>query len=319
MDPLQSRIQTIEDLVKKVILSHFGLYPEKIERMKIGLDNEVFSVRVENNNYIVRLNERNSLKGSDNNIPLFRSLGISVPEFVATDYSKKLIPYNWQILKKIEGEDIQNVIATLTEQQLLDLAKEIASIAKKLLVLPTDGTYGWVGFNSKKLKSSLMEEVEEMFATIQKRNEKTGVVKQEYIKFFEAALIKYGDYLKSAPSQFYYDDMCSKNVIIREGKFNGLVDLDGYAFGDYLDGIGRIKASWYGTTYGDYYTDAVMSNLELNDQQREMVCMWALLNRISWQSELGIQFNQNTSLEINQDQVEDGNKVIEGLAKELGI
>jgi hypothetical protein len=46
--------------------------------------------------------------------------------------------------------------------------------------------------------------------------------------------------------------------MVPEGRFSGLVDLDALAQGDYLDAIGRIKASWYGTRYGNVYTEALM-------------------------------------------------------------
>ncbi len=319
MNQEDSNPQSHKNLVKEIIFGHFGEYPGVIERMKVGLDNEVYAVELEGQKYIVRLNQRDSLKGSSKNIPLFKSKNIKVPEIIAEDYSKRIIPYNWQILTKLEGTDIDKTISILTEEQLDDIAKEIANIVKKLIALPTNGMYGWVGLDENKLKSTLAEEVEEMLATIKSRNEKTGVVKEKYIKFFEEVLDKYKDYFKSALSQFYFDDMSSKNVIINEGKFNGLVDLDGIAYGDPLEGIGRIKASWYGTIFGDYYAKAIMDSLELNDKQREVVSIWALLNRIYWQSEIGVQFNQNTSLEIDPKRAESGNKVIESLAKELEL
>jgi len=132
-------------------------------------------------------------------------------------------------------------------------------------------------------------------------------------------LVKYKNYFESVSSQFYFDDMSSKNVIINGGKFNGLVDLDGIVYGDYLEGVGRIKASWYGTKNGDFYVNAIMSSLGLSDKQKEIVCLWALLNRIFWQSEMGMKFNQNTSQQIDSEKVEAGNIAIDGLAKELGV
>ena len=308
-----------EQLVNTVITSYFKKPPEKIQRMKIGMDNEVYGITVAGLEYIIRLNTRDSLKGSSKYIPLFKSLGIKVPEIVAEDYSKSLISYNWQILTRLEGTDISNVIFELTEEQLKGIADELASIIKKLTTLPTNGMYGWFLLNDESLKPTQMAVAEGMLKTINNRNEKTGVVKEKYIQIFARVLDKYKDYFKSAPSIFYFDDMSSKNVIINKGKFNGLVDLDGMAYGDYCEAIGRIKASWYGTSYGSYYVNAIMDNLELIPAQREVVTMWALLNRIYWLAEIGVQFNQNSSKEIDQDKVRSGEVVIEGLAKELGL
>jgi aminoglycoside phosphotransferase (APT) family kinase protein len=308
-----------EELINTVVSSHFKQLPEKIERMKIGMDNEVYEITVSGSEYIIRLNIRDSLKGSSKNIPLFKSLDIKVPEIVAEDYSKSLIPYNWQILTRLGGTDISKVIFNLNNEQLKGIADELASIIKKLATLPTNGMYGWFLLSDESLKPTQMAVAEGMLKTIKNRNEKTGVVKGEYIQLFAKVLDKYKDYFTSAPSLFYFDDMSSKNVIIYNGKFNGLVDLDGMAYGDYCESIGRIKASWYGTSYGSYYANAVMDNLGLTSTQREIVTMWALLNRIYWLAEAGVQFNQNSSKEIDHEKVRASETVIEGLAKELGL
>ncbi len=304
------------EIVRKVILKKFGRESEKIEKMTTGLDNEVFSVAIGKDDYIVRLNQGDSLRGSSKYIPLFKSKDIKVPEIIFEDYSKEFIPFNYQILEKLEGVDIGDVIPTLTEEQLQGIARNIADIIKKLISLPTNGKFGYVSLTEEKLKSNLSDALWEMFDTVKKRNVQTGVVKNEYIEIFEKLLSENEPYFRKAPSQFYFDDMSSKNVIINKGEFNGLVDLDGVEYGDFLESVGRIKASWYGTKYGDYYTKAVMDNLELTRAQREIVTVYALLNRIYWQSEIGIQFNQNTSTQIDQNRVNSGNKIIDALLEE---
>ncbi len=55
-----------------------------------------------------------------------------------------------------------------------------------------------------------------------------------------------------------------------------------------MEAIGRIKLSWYGTSYGELYSTAVMDELERNQEQRELAAMYALLNQISWACENGI-------------------------------
>ncbi len=307
------------DMVKQISLKHFGKEPTEIERMKTGIDNEVYSVKVGTNDYIFRLNKRESIRGSGFYIPMFKSEGIKVPEIIREDYSKETIPYNYQILTKLEGVDIDQVISTLPDEQLKDIAREISIIVKKLITLPTNKQFGYAGVGREKFRPTWTQVLEEMLTTIKGRTAKTGTVKPEYIDAFQKALDKYATYFSTVPSQFYYDDMSSKNVIINEGKFNGLVDLDGVEYGDYLEGIGRIKASWYGTRYGDIYSKAVMDSLNLTEQQREIVAVYGLLNRIYWLSEIGIQFNQNTSGVIDTARVESNNKVIDGLINELKL
>lgn len=307
------------EIVKQISLKHFNKEPVQIERMKTGIDNEVYSVKVGTSDYIFRLNKKESIRGSGFYIPIFKSKGIKVPDIIAEDYSKETIPYNYQILAKLKGADIDQVINSLSDEELKDIANEIATIVKKLITLPTNNKFGYAGIGREKFRLTWTEVMEEMLRTIKDRTAKTGTVKSEYIDVFQKVLNKYGLYFSKIPSQFYFDDMSSKNVIINEGKFNGLVDLDGVAYGDYLEGIGRIKASWYGTKYGDVYSQAVMDSLGLNQEQREIVDVYALLNRISWLSEIGIQFNQNTSGVVDIKRVKSANLIIDGLIKELNL
>jgi hypothetical protein len=62
-----------------------------------------------------------------------------------------------------------------------------------------------------------------------------------------------------------------------------------------------------------------MDELGLNLEQRELVLMYALLNKISWTCENGIQFNQNTSTEVDWKRAIRDKKVIKELAKELRL
>jgi aminoglycoside phosphotransferase (APT) family kinase protein len=316
---MENSIEIHIEMVRKIVVKVFGTEPQKVIKMKVGLDNEVFQVEVKNESYIVRLNSRNSIKGSSKFIPLFASLGIKVPRMIAEDYTKEFIPFNYQILEKLEGTDIGNVVSTLTEEQLDGIAENLVKIIRKLKVLPTNGSFGYVGIEEKeeKLQPTQLDFINGMLQMVKDRNAKTGVVKKEYIEFFEELIADNSEYFKNVVSEFYYDDMSSKNVIIHNGQFNGLVDLDGVSYGDCLEAVGRIKACWPGTSYGNYYSETFMKKLDLTEEQRRIVTMYAFFNRIFWLSEIGVQFNSNTSTEIDQDKVEENNKVVDALVKEV--
>jgi aminoglycoside phosphotransferase (APT) family kinase protein len=306
--------------VESICLNELRTRPEVIERMKVGTANEVYAVKIGSESYIIRLNESSvPFQGSDKYIPLFKSLGIAVPDIIAANYLKDVVPINYQIQTRLEGTDIGKVIANLKPLQLKSIASEIAAIAKKLIVLPTNGKFGYVEVTESKLKLKWMEVISDMLVTIKSRTNKTGVVHPRYITMFEKAMNMHADYLFNAASQFYFDDMSSKNVIINNGIFVGIVDLDGVMYGDYLEGIGRIKASWYGTDYGDLYTETVLENLNLIKKQREMVTLYALFNRINWLSEIGIQFNQNTTNKIDRELVLENERIIDSLLLELNM
>ena len=315
MELLHDHQQVVEQVIKNELAE--GCLA--IERMTTGSCNEVYRVQLPSRTVIVRLNEDVSkMIGSEKHIPLFRERGIVVPEVIASDYSKTVVPFGYQIQTLLPGQDLRDVVSKLSESQLAAIAKEVAHIWQSLQDIPTNGKFGWVGPDSPQLYDSWTDLMRSMVNDVQERNAKTGVVGDKYLEVADDLLKRYQTYFDGVPSTFYYDDMSSKNVMIADGKFVGLVDLDTIEYGDPLDCIGRIEASWYGTPYGKTYTEAVITELQLSASQRGMVIVYALLNRIFWLSEKGIQFNQNTSSEIDQKTVSEDKKVIDDLIAALG-
>lgn len=287
------------DFVNKIILKHFGVPPTKAIRMTTGIANEVYSASLPDKEVIVRIARiERFLLGSQKHIPIFKSLGIKVPDILAEDYAKTLIPFAYQIQSKIEGQDIGEVISTLSEDQLKDIAKEICNIFKKVRAIPSDGKFGYL-FGYKDLFNTWTERMVDMVKEAEKRGKQTGVMDESLELLLEKLLNENRVYFDNIKSETYFDDMSGKNVMINDGVFTGLVDLDNLAEGDFLDTVGRIKASFYGTSYGKIYTDFVMDELKLNLQDQKMVTVYALMNLISWTCENGIQFNQNTKAEVD--------------------
>lgn len=306
---------TSPSLISDIIQKELGEECLQIERMVIGICNEVYTVTTASRKVILRLNEWPAqLSGVEKHIALFTSLGIKVPAFITSDYTKKKFPLAYQILSYIEGQDLGLVIETMSEPQLETLAREIASIFKKLAPLPTNGKFGWVGKDESGLVDSWAEIMKQ--TEVEKRNDQTGVVGAGLVQKEKELFEKYLPYFESVHSTLYFDDIASKNVLIKDGVFSGLIDLNEVTYGDPLEAVGSIKASWYGTRYGDFYTKAVENELELTTEQRKMVTVYALFNRILWLSEAGITFNENTTPDIDHVKVEKDKKVIEALFTE---
>jgi len=303
-------------VVKKILEKELGESPRSVERMTTGLANEVYRAVLSSQTVIVRLNaDPNCMIGSEQHIPLLRSKGVQVPDILASDYSKNFVPFAYQIQTKTEGQDIDAVIESLSDNQLREIAGEIAHIINALKVLPTNGKFGWVGNDDEPLYDTWLEVLEPN--KIIERNQKTGVVGQTYVDAYQQILSRFRPYFEHVPSTFYYDDMSSKNVLINDGKFSGLVDLDTMAYGDPLELVGRIEASWFGTTYGETYTNAVEDALGLTPEQREIVTAYAFFNRVHWLSEKGIKFNKNTSEEIDSAAVQKDKQVIDAILAKL--
>lgn len=304
--------------ISQIIQSHFGVEPESFSRLGNGICNEVYAVRADGHEVVVRMHkEPRYLFGSHKHIPLFRSKGIPVPEILAEDYSKAELPVAWQIQTRLAGRDIVDVIHALDDEQLKRIAAEIANVFCQLRDVPNDGRFGIRWGDDDDLTDSWTADIARMTNVVIGWGTRTGLLDDEFEGILRRLNSEYKGYFESVKPVTYYGDICAKNVMVHEGRFSGLVDLDAIAQGDPLEAVGRIKASWYGTHHGAVYTEAVMNELALNAEERQLVTMYALLNRTYWTFENGIQFNQNTTSVVDEQKARTDKAVVRALYKEL--
>ena len=308
----------LKDAIAKIIRLEFGETPDRITRMSHGNCNEVYDVEMPGREVIVRLNtDPRYMLGARNHIPLFRSKGIKVPEILAEDYSKSTLPFAYQVQSRIDGRDIVDVIETLTDDELRAIAAEIANIFRQLSSVPNNGKFGVLWGDDKDLVDSWSAEVARVTKVVIEWGSRTGVLDAKLENILNWINDEYESYFDRVRPYTYFGDLSSKNVMIHEGRFAGLVDLDSLAQGDPLEAIGRIKASWYGTNYGQVYTEAILDSLRLSSEQRKLVTMYALLNRIFWTLENGIKFNQNSSATVDRDKETHDKRIVAELLAEL--
>ncbi|MDP1813333.1 MAG: phosphotransferase [Leadbetterella sp.] len=314
---IENKIETHEEMISAVALKHFGEKPKFVTRITTGICNEVYNTTLADKEIIVRLSPVDYfLKGSHYHIPILKELGLEVPEILAEDYSKADIPYSYQFLSKLKGVDIGQVMESLTDKQLRLIAKEISFAFDRTKTLPTNGKFGVVWGDFTEFSDSWTERMKIWIEETIQQGTKTGTIDENLKSILKNLQNKYQDYFDKVKPVTYLSDICSKNVMVDDGVFAGFVDLDGLTQGDPLEAIGRIKASWPGTYQGDVYTNAIMDEQNLNSQQKEMVLVYALLNRIAWSSENGIQFNQNTSSVVDVERATQNKKAIHNLLVE---
>ena len=208
-------------MINKVITFHFNQTPAFIRRIAIGICNEVYDVGLNDREVIIRLSPYDKyLMGSHDHIPRFKELGIKVPDILFENYSKILIPLSYQIQNKIEGMDLGNVIETLTDEQLRTLAKEIASIFHKVKTIPSSKEYGVIwGGGDNETSNTWTERMKIWIEVSNERGKKTGVMDDKMSSLAKKLYTEYKSYFDSVKPVTYYGDICSKNVMIDNGKF----------------------------------------------------------------------------------------------------
>lgn len=306
------------DAISEIARREFGAEPIAVTRMTNGICNEVYSAQVGGRDYIFRLNdEPRYMLGSRNHIPLFKSKGITVPDILAEDYSKSWLSVAFQIQNKLPGRDLDDVIDTLTDGELSAIGAEVANVFRQLSTVPNNGKFGVLWGDDKDLVHSWTAEVGRVTKVVTSWGRQTGVLDNQLeagLKFINS---EYRTYFDRIRPYTYFGDIAGKNVMVHEGRFAGLVDLDSLAQGDPLEAVGRIKARWYGTHHGGIYTEAVMDSLGLPLAQRQIVTMYALLNRIFWALENGVKFSGNSDRTVDRTREAHDKKAVANLLAEL--
>lgn len=288
--------------------------PKEIKHMTTGICNEVYELKYESNSFILRMNrEKEWIYGTHRFLPLFKKLGINTPDIVSEDYSKTKFPFCYQILTRLDGEDLANIFPQLSEIELSGIAQDLSEIFDKFKSLPIESSFGGMtGLHEDKRENQLII-LEAKKEQIIQRNEQSHVLEEEILDRYVHLLDKFREYFLNVRPQLYFDDMNSKNVMIHNGKFNGLVDLDFMMKGDILEGIGGIVAAWFGTKLGNTFIHDVFKFQALDEVQIKIAKAYGVFHLILWTSEEGIRFNSSSTGKINWSNVEQKRKKISQL------
>ncbi|MEM7372373.1 MAG: aminoglycoside phosphotransferase family protein [Bacteroidota bacterium] len=293
--------KSIQEIGKKQL----GGIPLEISRKTIGLCNEVYELTYESESFILRMNKAKEwIYGTHQFLPIFKELHINTPDIVAADYSKTAFPFCYQIQTKLQGQDLGLVIDSLSPANLKAIAADISNIFDKFSSLPPKEDFGGLsGMNEEKV-GNLLEVISNQRRGILERNETSNVLGREIIAILNELIHDYKEYFSTAQPKLYYDDISAKNVMIHNGRFVGLVDLDFLRKGDYLEALGAIMACWHGEEYGDIYLNEIIALQGLNEYQQNIIKVYAILHLMMWTTEEGIKFNSNSSGTINWENVE---------------
>ena len=155
------------------------------------------------------------------NLSTLQELGIPVPNWVGRDDDGQLAVI---VLEWIEGEDLAYALPEMTFEQRRTLAYQIADIQRRVGTLPDGGGFGWVPIGERGPFGSWFEIVDRDLHRLSAR----------FVARLEPALSELRDRLRQIPPTPFLDDVTVKNVIVRDGCLNGIVDLDWICYGDPL-------------------------------------------------------------------------------------
>lgn len=302
-------------IVKEICFSNFNKYPDEIKRFEIGYGNYVYKICFDENKFVLRINaDKDSYINTIYWLEKMESFELQVPKVIHKGINDE---FSYLILSYIEGEDLGNVYAALSDNEKRDIARQIINIQNTVAKLPQNRGYGYlVSYEDEKYKNSWKEVIIKHLERSRSRIKENKIFDYKKVDKIEELLAKYDEYFNDIRPIPFLDDISSKNVLINQGKLSGIIDFDWICFGDKIYNIALTNMALICLNYDTKYIDYLMEEIKATEQEREILKLYTIIFCVDFMGERGMKFNDKI-IKVNQREVETLNKVYEELYYEL--
>lgn len=224
-------------------------------------------------------------------------LGIPIPQILRhgqyDDVSYTLITY-------INGKDLGEVYRTLNDSQKHAIAKEIAGIQRKVSAIPPVKIDGSSAYSSATYMGGIKKSIQRSRDAIAAN----GVFNPDVCDAVADLMNKFEDYFAAVKPLPFLDDISTKNVLIRNGRLAGIVDIDEMGYGDPLTVVGLTNMALLAMKADTIYIDSWLDEMRANAVQRKAEAFYTLLSCIDFMGERGAQFVNGMIVPVKQEEVE---------------
>jgi hypothetical protein len=240
--------------------------------------------------------------------------GLPLPTIISHDVDAVLSPFPFMILERLAGEDLGAVYPHLSSAEKKALADEITHLQELTASLPLGRGFGFVeSYESDSFQTTWMDVLYSRLERSRSRIQAIGIMDVRQVDRVAKKLDNYRSYFDRIAPICFLDDITTRNVIVHDGKLNGVVDVDFVCFGDNLLTIALTQMSLINMRadldYIDYWCEAA----NVTDQQREVLVFYTALFCVDFMGELGQQFNKDHPESINRERVRWLNDALEEL------
>ena len=235
---------------------------------------------------------------------LFR-LGVSLP---AIHDSGEVEGFPFALYERLPGDDLENVYSSLTAKSRKEIAASVAWVQERVGTL-RNSISASILCGRMRLRA---------FWTGQRMHLRPPTILSEgFLISPERMTTDFGGYLASVESVAFLYDLNVRNVIVRDGRMTGIIDVDEVWFGDPLLAIGRGKALLLAMQHDVEFIDYWCDHLKLSSDMTRMVDLYALLYCIRFMATSGQKLNGNYSIQTDTNNISVLKKVAEALLSSL--
>jgi aminoglycoside phosphotransferase (APT) family kinase protein len=237
-----------------------------------------------------RASQRHDFAGAVHWSTTLRSLGVPLPALIAHGEHRGL-PY--LILERLQGEDLGRVYSRLSSSERTTIAERVVEAQEAVATIRSPGGYGYARMPGEQLHSSWRHVVEASIARSRKRMEPIGAFELHWVDRVSKAAERFSAYFSQVPPTTFLDDVTTKNVLVHDRRFSGIVDVDWVCVGDPLFTVALTRAAILNSGSIPDYTDHWCRLLGVTQQQHEVVRFYTALFCLDFMGEVGQTFNRH--------------------------
>jgi len=312
-----NELDTRKDIAIKIIKNEYGLNPLEIKRFTNGYCHSVYYVKVENNEFVIRITgkeEKEYYIGSIKWLAELNSLGIPVPKLLKYGQYDDIF---FTVITHIKGKDLGEIYQSLNDYQKKNIVKELSNIQNKISKINSMGLYGYPYSENNKLFVTWIDYLKSLIKRSIDRIIQNGIFNVEIGKSVIKILNSHKEYFENIKPIAFLDDITTKNVLVNEGTFSGIVDIDEICFGDSLLVIGLTNIALISMGMDTNYIEYWLEEINANTEQRKVVLFYTLLFCLDFMGEQGMRFNNEKIVEYDQSIVDKLNCIFNELIIKL--
>ncbi|MCD4818687.1 MAG: phosphotransferase [Candidatus Cloacimonetes bacterium] len=295
------------EIAKKIIENTLNCRIAEITRFETGLCHYVYDVKTDSGEEIViRIATENSIEELKGGVYWFKKLKakeIPVPNIIKFDLENN---YPYVIMERLIGTDLGYVYDDLSVEEKRNLAKEIVKIQKIVTRMPKAEGYGYAtSYDDATLEKNKTwkEVILNSLSCSKRRIENIGVCSTKPVELLLSRIDRYDDYFDRRKPVPFLDDITTKNVIMTDGKLNGIVDVDTICFGDKVYQFALTKMALLSQKSDTDYIDYLAKEYHLSKEQLEVLDFYTAVCCVDFISEIGQQFNADETPKIDKERI----------------
>lgn len=291
------------NIISEIFFSCFNKIPQETERCAIGIGNNVYIVKCDDNKYILRCSgDKNAYEDTVYWLKRLFALNIPVPKVLFCGQYQK---YSYLILNYIEGKDIGLVYRDLTEAEKSKIAKDVIAIQRKVSRLTLeniDDEWSWADF------------VDNMLGRAEKLIVQNGYFDVQKVTRLREQKVCLEKYFSAVKPVAYLDDISTKNLLIHNGRISGIIDVDWIGTGDDLTFIALTYVALLNMDCETDYVEYLLRERGCTASEMKAFWFYSMMYCVDFMGERGTQFGDKR-IEVSDEIIKRLNQIYEMLWK----